>query len=519
MLAGDKPALRVPASAELWPEDKPIRAAVSSMGFGGINAHIIVDSADGARRTSLTQGHQASRRARARTPSCSWSTRSASPSCAAGSRRWPRCAAGCPTPSSATWPRRWRRARRPPAARGGGRLVPGGGRARVRQAADPAGQPARGRCWTSTTACSSAAPATLPRIAFLFPGQGAGRRGDGGALRRRFESVDELYRNSGLPTDGDLVATEVAQPRIVTGSVAGLRVLADLGIEAVGAAGHSLGELTALHWAGAMDETTLLDAATARGRIMANASAGDGAMASLSAPPEAVEQLLAGEPVVIAGYNSPQQTVVSGPAAAVDRVSAKASAKGLDVSRVHVSHAFHSEAVAPAAEEFQAWLAAREFSTLTNRMVSTVTGDAATGDVDVPSLLARQIREPVRFSDAVTALAAEADLLIEVGPGRILRGLAAQVAPSVPVVSLETDSPSLAGLLRTVAAAYVLGAPVEHDALFADRFTRPLPLDKEFRFFASPCEAAPQDDFAVVGGRGGVAVRAERPRSPAWISS
>lgn len=164
-----------------------------------------------------------------------------------------------------------------------------------------------------------------PRIGFLFPGQGAGRRGDGGALRRRFADVDELYRTLPMPSSADLVATENAQPRIVTSSVAGLRVLASLGIEAVTAAGHSLGELTALHWAGAMDEAGLLRAAAARGRIMAQASDGGGAMASVVAPPEAVVPLLIGEPVVIAGYNSPRQTVVSGPADAVKRVCERAA--------------------------------------------------------------------------------------------------------------------------------------------------------------------------------------------------
>ncbi|MDI5943613.1 erythronolide synthase, partial [Micromonospora sp. DH15] len=142
-----------------------------------------------------------------------------------------------------------------------------------------------------------------PRIGFLFPGQGAGRRADGGALRRRFEEIDALYQAHQPPPGADLVATAVAQPRIVTGSVAGLRALSMLGIRATGATGHSLGELTALHWAGAMDEQTLIATAGARGRIMADASAGDGTMASISAAPEVVEPLLAGTPVVIAGYN------------------------------------------------------------------------------------------------------------------------------------------------------------------------------------------------------------------------
>jgi len=310
-----------------------------------------------------------------------------------------------------------------------------------------------------------------PKIGLLFPGQGAGRRGDGGAVRRRFEQVDELYRTHRLPTDGDLVATAVAQPRIVTSSVAGLRVLDMLGINAVTAAGHSLGELTALHWAGAMDETVLLRTAAARGRIMAQASEGGGTMASIAAGPEVVELLLVGEHVVIAGYNSPHQTVVSGPVAAVERICALASGQGLTTVRINVSHAFHSELVAPAAVAFRAHLDEEKFEHLTGQQL--------------------------RHVDVVEAMAADVDLLLEVGPGRILSGLAAEIAPAVPRVSMETDSESLSGLLHAVAAAYALGAPVRSEVLFEDRFNRPLPLDKRFRFFASPAEAAPTNHLGA----------------------
>ncbi|HEY6315311.1 MAG TPA: SDR family NAD(P)-dependent oxidoreductase [Streptosporangiaceae bacterium] len=93
-----------------------------------------------------------------------------------------------------------------------------------------------------------------------------------------------------------------------------------LGIEADAAVGHSLGELSALHWAGAMDEAALLVLATERGRVMAEASDGGGAMAGIAAGPEQVVPLMTGEEVVIAGYNGPAQTVISGPAGAVERV-------------------------------------------------------------------------------------------------------------------------------------------------------------------------------------------------------
>ncbi|MFE0640943.1 SDR family NAD(P)-dependent oxidoreductase [Streptomyces sp. NPDC058877] len=494
-LTGEKPALRVPYEAETWPEGAPIRAGVSSMGFGGINAHIVVEHADGVRKTDVGRVTRKLVRSRqdaelllldadgiaelrgkvARVAALSSKLSFAEIGDLAAtlqkelSERPIRAAVVAADPEQTE-----RRFTQLLAHLDGG----------VRSVLDTTGG-----VFLGTTA-------TAPRIGFLFPGQGAGRRGDGGAVRRRFAAVDELYRAHPLPTDGDLVATAVAQPRIVTSSLAGLRVLSSLGIEATGAAGHSLGELTALHWAGAMEEAALLQIARERGRVMAEASDGDGTMAGIAADAARVEPLLSGEPVVIAGYNSPLQTVVSGPVDAVRRVCAAAAAQGLGTAAINVSHAFHSEAVAPAAEAFGAYLATRSFGPLQRRMVSTVTADVLPEDTDVPALLTRQVLDPVRFSEAVQTLAADTDLLLEVGPGHILRGLATETAPDVPVVSLDTDSGSLSGLLTALAAAYALGAPVRHAELFRDRFTRPLALDKEFQFFASPCESTPEGDFS-----------------------
>ncbi|MEO7262876.1 MAG: SDR family NAD(P)-dependent oxidoreductase, partial [Jatrophihabitantaceae bacterium] len=298
-------------------------------------------------------------------------------------------------------------------------------------------------------------------------------------------------------------------------SVAGLRILARLGIEAVSAAGHSLGELTALHWAGATDEAGLLSAAAQRGRIMAQASDGNGAMASVMAPPEAVAPLLAGEPVVIAGYNSPRQTVVSGPSDAVKRVCERAAGLGLSSNGIPVSHAFHSQAVAPAATAFGDHLRAEHFAPLIRTMVSTVTGGVLPADADVPGLLTRQVLDPVRFTEAVQTMAEEVDLFIEVGPGRILGGLAGDIAPGVPAVSLDADSMSLSGLLHAVGLAYALGAPIRHSELFKDRFTRPFPLDKELRFLASPCESAPVHDLPVLAMPDAVHVSTAEDAAPA----
>ena len=492
----ERPALRILSGAELWPADKPVRAAVSSMGFGGINAHVVVESADSTRRTRIGSATTALVRSRQDAELLLFDARTVEDlSDRLG--------------ELAPWVARLSYAELGDlAATLAGQLADRPVRAAVvasspeeatRRIERLIGSLAEGRYSVvdATNGVFLGSAGNNPRIGYLFPGQGAGRRADGGALRRRFEEVDALYQTYQPPAGADLVATAVAQPRIVTASVAGLRVLSMLGVEAVGAAGHSLGELTTLHWAGAMDENTLLATAAARGRIMADASAGDGTMVSISASPEVVEPLLAGTPVVIAGYNSPQQTVVSGPVAACEEVGARAGAQGLFWTRIAVSHAFHSEAVAPAAVAFGEHLSGVSFAPLARTMVSTVTGDALPADADVADLLRRQVLDPVRFTQAVSRLAENCDLLLEVGPGKVLRGLASEIAPQVPTISLETDSLSLSGLLNAVGAGYALGAPVNHEALFQDRFTRPLEPGRPLKFLASPAESAPAGDFAV----------------------
>ncbi|NBE51894.1 type I polyketide synthase [Streptomyces boluensis] len=331
------------------------------------------------------------------------------------------------------------------------------------------------------------------RIGFLFPGQGSGKSTGGGALRRRFTEAADVFGKAGLPTTGDMVATDVAQPRIVTGSTAALRVLDALGIEADVAVGHSLGELSALHWAGAFDGPTLLDAARVRGRAMAEHSA-SGTMASLAAGPEQVKTLTDGLPVVIAGYNGPTQTVVAGPVDDIDTVAARATQGGVNCTRLAVSHAFHSPLVAPAADSFGQWLEGAEFGLVERRVISTVTGAELPEDADLPKVLRQQITDPVLFTQAVREAAADVDLFVEVGPGRVLSHLAS-TSTDVPAVALDTDDESLRGLLQVVGAAYVLGAPLIHERLFQDRLTRPLEIGAEFSFFASPCETVPQIDL------------------------
>ncbi|HEX3733263.1 MAG TPA: type I polyketide synthase [Mycobacteriales bacterium] len=499
-LLGESPALRVPGNAEDWPGDRPVRAGVSSMGFGGINAHVVLEGSAVERSRGPSPTAMPARRLVASRQDAELLLLDASDIGELIERLGrlaeavPRLAyaeltdlavalrndlAGRPVRAAVVCERPEQAGRRLSALI---EHLDAGARSIV----DPVGGVFLGRA------------GSRPRIGYLFPGQGSGSGGDGGALRQRFDTVDELYRAADLPAGADQIATAIAQPRIVTASVAGLRVLDRLGIAADVAVGHSLGELTALYWAGALDERTLLRIAATRGRVMADASHGGGTMASIAASPETVEPLLNGEPVVIAGYNGPRQTVVSGPVGAVERVREAAGRAGLGTLPVAVSHAFHSSLVEPAARGLAEFLSGQPFRPLTRCVISTVTGSELAPDTDLRALLRSQILAPVQFSGAVAAATDGVDLFIEVGPGRVLAGLAAEIAPAVPVVAIDAGGPSLGGLLSAAAAAYVLGAPVRHEALFGDRFSRPLRLDVPPRFFANPCEAAPEIELPAV---------------------
>ncbi|WP_447007453.1 SDR family NAD(P)-dependent oxidoreductase [Saccharothrix isguenensis] len=495
-LTADDAVMYVPRDAELWPEDRPVRAGVSAMGFGGINTHIALEAAPDASRRgeidsrtkALVAGRQdaevllfdatdrASLKARlvevaALAPKLAFAELGdlASTLAARLTGASLRAAVVARTPDEAE-----RKVTRLIAAVDQGETV-----------------------FDSADGVFLDDRPTAPRLAFLFPGQGSGR-GAVGALRRRFTVAEEVFRTAGLPTNGDQVATEVAQPRIVAGSLAALNVLRELGIEANTAVGHSLGELTAVHWGGSLNARRVLTLATERGRVMAAASKGGGAMAGLAAGPERALELAAGEDVVIAGYNSPGQTVLSGPAEAVDRVCAVARAAGVHATRINVSHAFHSRLVAPAAEAMAERLVDFDFGRLIRPVHSTVTGDVLEAGTDLRELLRDQVLFPVRFHEAAAKAAAVSDLVVEVGPGRVLAGLLEEIAPGKPVLSVDSDSASLSPLLTVVGAAHVLGAPIRTDVLFGDRVARDLPLDGSMTFLASPCETAPALDTGLL---------------------
>ncbi len=490
VIAEEGSLLRLLRQGEAWPQGEPLRAGVSAMGFGGINAHIVLESAATNRRSSLTP--------RVRTLLAS-----------AQDAELFLFAADDPETLAARLQRVLGYAEALSraelvdlAARLSETLQPGQVRAAV-VASSAAELDERLRTlmsWIDEGATSRrdahgrvmlGSGTHRPAIGFLFPGQGSPAKLDGGVWTRRFESAGDLYARAKLPDGGDSVATEVAQPLIATASMAGLRVLDQLRIRAVAGIGHSLGELAAYHWAGAMDEETLLRVAAARGRAVADFGRLGGAMAGIAATAEAVGQLIEHEPVVLAGLNSLRQTVVSGEAAGVEAVVARARAMGLTVVNLRVSHAFHSPMVADSAPALAQAIEGESLRPLQSTVASTVTGSVLAEDEDLRDLLFRQMTSPVRFMEAVAAVAERIDLWIEVGPGGVLRGLIGKLVDT-PVVSLDVGGLSLAGLLSAAGTAFAMGAPLNHRELFESRFTRRFDLDWQPRFLANPCELGPK---------------------------
>jgi enediyne polyketide synthase len=426
--------LVAPGAPALWPADAPLRASVSAFGFGGINSHVALEGATGARRQRLSDREMVL----ARTP------QDAELFCFASQAQLDEAVALAPGLSFAEMTDL--------AASLAREAAPCEARAAV-----VAATPDELARKLATAKLRRTRPA--PRIGFLFPGQGS-------------------QNNS--------AATEIAQPEIVRDSLRALREMATLGIEASVAIGHSLGELTALCWGGAIDQATALRIAGTRGRLMA--ALPGGAMASIAAGEEETARLIVGEALVIAGLNAPLRTVISGDQEAVDWAVERAREAGLHASRLPVSHAFHSPNVAAAGEPLAVALANETFHTLRRRVISTVTGAELGEDEDLRDLLRRQVTAPVRFWQAVEAASGDVDLWIEVGPGRVLSGLIAENT-STPAWPCESGASSRRATLEAVAAAFEMGAPVRVVAIFEGRFSRAFKGRR--KFFANPCETAP----------------------------
>lgn len=302
----------------------------------------------------------------------------------------------------------------------------------------------------------------MGRLAFLFPGQGSQYSGMGRELaevsavaRAVFDEADRAldFSVSELCFAGSedkLKLTENTQPAILAASVASYRVLEEKGIRPDFVAGHSLGEYSALVAAGSISFVDALRLVRRRGEYMRDAvPPGEGAMAAILGmrPGQVAEicrKVAEGDVVAPANLNSPDQTVISGHAAAVKRAVEQASAAGAKRAvMLPVSAPFHGELMQPAQNRLEKDLRATHFAPLRFPLVTNVDAALITSGDEAREALIRQVSLPVLWEDSMRELIElGASTFVEVGPGRVLSGVLRQIERSVHCVNVE-DSKSL----------------------------------------------------------------------------
>jgi len=309
------------------------------------------------------------------------------------------------------------------------------------------------------------------RVGLLLPGQAAPVRTDLGALGRLVTGVPSP------PPAGE--GTDHAQPAIIRQSVAGLRWLDRLGCTPVAAVGHSLGELTAIAWAGALPLDAAVRLAAVRGTIMQRYGDSGTGMLAVELAEGPATALAEEHGLCVAAVNAPDRTVLAGTDAAVSA----ALTSGVAGARLPVSHGFHSPAMRAAQPAWSAALAEEHLTPPSRTVYSTVTGRVLAGD-DPRALLTRQLVAPVRFWTAAQELSQACDLLLEVGPGTMLASLCGRFA-AVPAISL--DCGGAPRRLAFATAALAAAGAADLTPWFAGRRHRALPPGTPLTFLENPC--------------------------------
>ena len=505
-----------------WPEaGRPRRAAVSSFGISGTNAHVILEAAPAERPEPLPGEPQDTPGTR---PDPTQDPAQAQPTLVP----WP-VSAATPAALDAQIDRLRAFATRPgapaPAAIGHALVT-------TRTLFDHRAVLLAGPEGTDSAESiveAARGQATEHRLAFLFTGQGAQRPGMGRELHAAFpvfaQALDEVCAELdthlaarplpgpnpplrevmwGEPgtRDDALHRTGWAQPALFAVEVALFRLAESFGLRPACLAGHSIGEVAAAHVAGVLSLPDACALVAARARLM-DALPEGGAMAAVEATEEEIAPELGGE-LALAAVNGPRSVVISGTTDAVEALAARWAAKGRKTTRLTVSHAFHSPLMDPMLDEFRATVTGLSFAPPRIPLVSNLTGDVVTAEeVATPDYWVRHVRGTVRFADGVTALTRRGvTAFLELGPDGVLCGMAADSAPEALLVPLlRKNTPEEPTALTALARLHVSGVPLDWRAAHPQPAPRHVDLPtypfQHQRFWPTPAEATTGADTAV----------------------
>jgi acyl transferase domain-containing protein/acyl carrier protein len=339
------------------------------------------------------------------------------------------------------------------------------------------------------------------RTAFLFSGQGSQWAGMGAGLYEAFpvfageldvlcgeldghlgRSLKQLLFAAENSAEAALLGqTQFTQPALFALEVALHKLVLGFGVEPDFLLGHSIGELSAAYVAGVFSLKDACTLVAARGRLMGELPGGGG-MAAVRAPEREVLESLAGfgDDLALAAVNAPGAVVVSGDEGALERWEASFSTAGeRKITRLRVSHAFHSALMDPMLDEFRTLAEGMSFSEPTLPIVSNVTGELAGGDLTSAEYWVTQVRGTVRFADGVRCLRdSGVRRFLELGPDGVLSAMAHQSLEEGETdgvlisTTLRAQRPERKAFLDFLAQAHIDGVEVDWGSLFDERRTQ-----------------------------------------------
>ncbi|MEQ8279136.1 MAG: SDR family NAD(P)-dependent oxidoreductase [Deltaproteobacteria bacterium] len=336
------------------------------------------------------------------------------------------------------------------------------------------------------------------KVALMFTGQGAQYVSMGRELYAKnavFRRALDACQEAGRPFldrplldvmhgegDGPIAETEWTQPTAFAVSYALAELWRSVGVEPEAVIGHSIGEYVAACRADVMDLESAMRLVAARGQLMQRLPAG-GAMASISDAPDVVAQTIrdTNSAAVIAGYNGPRSTVVSGPEAAVDALVEALTSRSVKATKLKVSHAFHSPLMEPMLDAFREVADQVRFRPASIPVASNVTGRLyETGWAPDAKYWVDHIRSAVRFQPGLEALYADgARIFVEAGPHPVLLGLGRSFIEDAACVwspSLRRSAGEERTFLQSAAELYAAGVELDFEQLLAGDGVRRIPL-------------------------------------------